>query len=606
MAPDYALVFSDGMNRILGLPKDAPVLFSEILNILSETDRPRMQGLIDRCFATGEGFALDFPAITVDGRAIHTHIVAEAECNRYGHVVAINGGLQDVTNIKKTEAESQKISARLYSTLESITDSLLVIDTDWRLTYMNPAAERILQRTRQELEGRYIWDEFETVPGFPVRTLCERAAETGQTQSADIYYEPLDIWTSVRAYPSADGISFYFQDISKQRVLEEKLQRAQRLEAVGHLTGGVAHDFNNLLTVIIGNVEVVIDSLPDGSHLQKPALAALEAAERGTEMTSQLLAFSRKQVLKPQPVNLGDLIESTTSMLNRLLGEHIEVQLLKAPDLWTTEVDPTQFGNAIINLCVNARDAMPDGGQLLIETTNFIVEEAPDPMGEEGEEITPGDYVMVSVSDTGSGMSPEVVKKAFEPFYTTKSVGKGSGLGLSMAYGLVKQSGGHIRIYSEVGIGTSIKIYLPRVSMGSVDHRREQPMTPDIVGGTESILVVEDDDMVRQYVIAQLNSMGYTIKTAANGKEALDLLRQGGEFDLLFTDVVLPGGLNGRQLADQATAMRPNIKVLFTSGYTQDTMIHHGRLDAGVTLLSKPYRRSDLAAKIRYVLDAAS
>lgn len=606
MSPDYTLTFSDGMHKILGLPLDAPIIFGELLHVYDEANRQKVQEGIETCLTTGEGFALDLPAVAVDGRPIYLHVVAEAARNANGKIIGINGALQDVSDIKKAEAEAQDFASQLFSTLESITDSLLTLDETWHITYMNPAAERVLHRSKADLEGKHIWSEFESHPGQPIRTLCEKAVATGETQSAEIYYAPLGIWMAVRLYPSANGLSLYFQDISEKRALEEKLQQAQRLEAVGHLTGGVAHDFNNLLTVIMGNMELVIDKLPDASPLLQPIQTALQAADRGAEMTNHLLAFSRKQALKPKPVNLGDLMGDVAAILHRLLGEHITIKFLKSPDLWTAEIDPAQFENAIINLSVNARDAMPEGGQLLIETTNFIMEDTSYPLDGGDESIAVGDYVMVSVSDTGSGMPPEVVEKAFEPFYTTKDVGKGSGLGLSMVYGLVKQSGGHIRIYSEVGVGTSVKIYLPRVRTGPVDLASMQPSTVKIVGGNETILVVEDDDMVRQYVVSQLSSMGYTIKTAANAKAALDLLAQGAECDLLFTDVVLPGGLNGRQLADEAALMRPGLKILFTSGYTEDSMIHHGRLDAGVTLLSKPYRRSILAAKVREILDEAS
>lgn len=388
-------------------------------------------------------------------------------------------------------------------------------------------------------------------------------------------------------------------DISDSVEMDERLRQAQKLEAVGQLTGGVAHDFNNLLTVILGNAELLTEQLTDQQQLRMLAEMTATAAERGAELTNRLLAFSRRQPLDPQNVNINKLIQSMDSLLRRTLPESIDIETVYAGGLWLSEVDPGQLEGALLNLAINARDAMPDGGKLTIETGNALLDQA---YADGHDEVVAGQYVMVTVSDTGTGMTPEIVSKAFEPFFTTKQIGKGSGLGLSMVFGFAKQSGGHVKIYSEVNEGSTVKLYLPRAvstDTGVYDGHLALP----IEGGRENILLVEDDPLVREHVTGQLKALGYRVHTAVNADEAHDMLKLMSNIDLLFTDIVMPGSMNGRQLADLALAMRPGIKVLFTSGYTENAIVHHGRLDRGVHLLNKPYRRQELAAKVRKVLD---
>jgi PAS domain S-box-containing protein len=390
------------------------------------------------------------------------------------------------------------------------------------------------------------------------------------------------------------------RDVTNQIDAEMRLRQAQRLEALGQLTGGVAHDFNNLLTVILGNAEFLADELEGNTDLRGLALSIQHAAERGAGLNNRLLAFARRQALEPKVTEVNMLIGGMDPLLRRTLGEHIEIETVRGGGLWRALVDPAQLEAALLNLCINARDAMPQGGRLTIETANTHLDRA---YAAHHDEVVAGQYVMIAVTDTGSGMTPEVIARAFEPFFTTKDVGKGSGLGLSMVYGFAKQSGGHIKIYSELGQGTVVKLYLPR----TLQPQHEVP-TPSIAharGGTECILLVEDDDLVRDHVSDQLRTFGYRVVAVANGPEALEALRQIADFDLLFTDVVMPRGLNGRQLAAQARLLRPSLPVLFTSGYTENAIIHHGRLDPGVHLLPKPYRREELGQKVREVLDEA-
>ncbi|ODN67462.1 Blue-light-activated protein [Methylophaga muralis] len=388
-------------------------------------------------------------------------------------------------------------------------------------------------------------------------------------------------------------------DISERLEIEEKLRQSQRLEAVGQLTGGVAHDFNNLLTVIVGNAEIITESLPADSNLRGLSQMVQEAANRGADLIGSLLAFARRQPLDPKNIDANQLLKNFQSLLSRSLGEAIQLEMALEPDIWLAQVDPGQLENALLNLALNAKDAMPSGGRLLIETLNVLLSE--DYAAQH--DVTAGDYIVIGVSDTGIGIAPENLDKVFEPFYTTKSKDKGTGLGLAMVYGFARQSLGHINIYSERGQGTTIRLYLPRspVEISTADNPPALPIQPKT--GKEHILVVEDDDLVRSYVISQLEFIGYQVISASNGQEAMEIIQSDAHIDLLFTDVVMPGGISGRDLSDKAQRIRPQLKVLFTSGYTENSIVHHGRLDPGVMLLSKPYSRDELSTKIRQALD---
>ncbi|MBT9528007.1 MAG: response regulator [Rhizobacter sp.] len=394
---------------------------------------------------------------------------------------------------------------------------------------------------------------------------------------------------------AATSLTRQHDDITK---LNARLQQSQRLEAVGQLTGGVAHDFNNLLTVVMGNAELLAEQSEDRPQQRMLAEMIVQAAQRGAALTQQLLAFARKQALSPKALDVNQLIAGMDSMLRRTLGEHIEIELIRAAGLWPAMVDQGQLENALLNLCLNARDAMLGGGRLTIETANTVLDQA---YADSRLDVKPGQYVMLAVSDTGGGIAPEHLEQVFQPFFTTKEKGKGTGLGLAMVYGFVKQSTGHINIYSEQSHGTVVKLYLPRALGAS-------PAAPQPVdrvmpaGGKETVLVVEDDELVRRYACQQLRSMGYRVIEVNNGADALALIEQHPDIDLLFTDVVMPGGMNGRALADAARKHRPELRVLYTSGYTENAIVHHGRLDPGVQLLAKPYRLVDLARAIRSAL----
>ncbi|WP_027546792.1 PAS domain S-box protein [Bradyrhizobium sp. WSM2254] len=403
---------------------------------------------------------------------------------------------------------------------------------------------------------------------------------------------------SVTALKRREGILFnvFYRDLTDKIASEERIRHAEKMEAVGQLTGGVAHDFNNILTVITGTIEILSDAVA-----KEPELAAItrmidEAAGRGAELTQHLLAFARKQPLQPREIDINSLIVDTAKLLRPTLGEQIQIESVFEEESCVAIVDPNQLTTAILNLALNARDAMPGGGKLIVETGAAYLDEVYASVND----VRPGHYVLIAVSDTGTGIPSNMLARVFDPFFTSKGPGKGTGLGLSMVYGFIKQSAGHIKIYSEEGHGTTIKMYLPPGKTATAVGDGVIPAT--IEGGHETILVVEDDRLVRDYVLAQLHALGYVTLQAANAAEALAIVAAGEPFDLVFTDVIMPGKMNGRQLADELMKTRPDLKVVYTSGYTENAIIHHGRLDSGVLLLAKPYRKSDLARIIRKAL----
>ena len=393
-----------------------------------------------------------------------------------------------------------------------------------------------------------------------------------------------------------------------RRKAEDLLRQSQKMEAVGQLTGGVAHDFNNLLTVIMGGLDVIgrelakLGDIPSAARIGRARDLALQGTQRAAILTNRLLAFSRQQALDPRPLDANRLVADTAELLRRTLGEAIALETVLAGGLWLAFADQNQLETAILNLAVNARDAMPQGGKMTIETANTYLDEA---YAEAvAEPLEPGQYVLIAVADTGSGMDRSALERAFEPFFTTKAAGRGTGLGLSQVYGFVRQSSGHVRIYSEPGHGTTVKLYLPR-HQGADEHvpAAERAAAAARAIGRETILVVEDDEALRVFAVEALGELGYRVLHASDAQVALAILDGEPGIDLLFTDVVMPGGMNGRQLADEAAKRRPALKVLFTTGYTRNAIIHHGRLDPGVNLIGKPYTFEELGVRVRTLLD---
>jgi signal transduction histidine kinase len=533
-----------------------------------------------------------------------------------GEIGLLAQAFQEMAEDVTEKSNALQRNAEIFDTImTSMSDAVLLVDQNTRVVFASPAA-KVMLPSRGERgwdkwgEGYKLYDSTGITP-IPVDQLpILRAARGEVLNNLEVAFQGSDSdrlqhhIVSARPIMGSDGQAggavMVVRDITSNKETERQLGQSQKMDAIGQLTGGVAHDFNNILTVIIGTIEILAHGVSDRPQLAAIANMIDEAATRGADLTNQLLAFARKQPLQPRATDVNALIVDTARLLRPTLGEQIEIEAMLPDDAWRAMIDPVRLSTAIINLAVNARDAMPEGGKLTLETGNVELDEA---YAQAHGDVTPGPYVMIAVSDTGCGIPVGMRDRVFEPFFTTKEVGKGTGLGLSMVYGFVKQSRGHIKIYSEEGHGTSIKLYLPRLE-DAVTAAAGPVEAPAPTGGQERILVVEDDGMVRNYVIAQLSSLGYQTLSAANATEALALLDKGEAFELLFTDVIMPGGLNGRQLADEVLRRRPSVKVLFTSGYTEKAIVHHGRLDQGVALLNKPYRKADLARKIREVLTA--
>ncbi|MCC8951103.1 response regulator, partial [Bradyrhizobium sp. Arg62] len=507
--------------------------------------------------------------------------------------------------------ELRRSTSVMETTFRTMAEAVLVIDSAGTVLLSNPAAEKMLRykpgMTVRQL--RAMSNVFQSDGVTPMQADDMPSARTLRGEEFDgleFVAKPVrgapEIHLVVSGRPLRDGddtvtgAALIYHDITASRETEHKLQQAQKLDAIGKLTGGVAHDFNNMLTVITGTTETLVDSLRAQPQLAKTAELIDRAAERCRELIQHLLAFARRQPLEPRTVDINGTVVDIAKLLRPTLGEQIEISSVLAPDVASVHIDPSQLANSLLNMAINARDAMPNGGKLLFETSNIVLDDA---YAAVNPDITPGRYVLLAVSDTGTGMSHAVQDKVFEPFFTTKEVGKGSGLGMSMVYGFVKQSGGHIKIYSEEGHGTTIKLYLPP-ARGQVEV--EAPPPEPVRRGSEVILVVEDDQLVRNYVVTQLGALGYKTIAVPDARAALALVDKGEKFDLLFTDVIMPGGMNGRQLADEVQKRRPGIKVLYTSGYTENAIVHHGRLDEGVLLLAKPYRKAQLASMLQQAL----
>jgi signal transduction histidine kinase/DNA-binding response OmpR family regulator len=501
------------------------------------------------------------------------------------------------TRLGQTEAARGRQANMLQATLDSIRKGIVVFEADGRLAAFNPNFFRLSGFPASLAQAGTPLARFRAFEAERAAKLLEPDFVGGnaeETRHLSLGGRSLDVYSA--PVPN-DGFLVVVEDVTVRVRAEEAARQAQKMEAIGHLTGGVAHDFNNLLQVISANLDLAASDAATNPRLMARLRNAEAAVERGSRLTAQLLAFARRQALDPRAINPGRLVLEMTDMLRRALGERIEVEASVAGGLWNTFADPNQVQNAILTLAINGRDAMPDGGKLTIEVSNAFLD---DDYAAQHAEVAAGQYVLIAVTDTGTGMAPDVVARAFEPFFTTKGEGQGTGLGLSQVYGFVKQSGGHVKIYSEVGDGTTVKLYLPRTRRTQETSALQTEAA--LVGGDETILVVEDDEDVRSAVRDMLMELGYTVLEADSAQGALDVLRGSTGVDLLFSDVVMPGEIHTREMARIAREINPVIKILFTSGYTQNAIVHNGRLDEDVFLLSKPYRKHDLARKLRSLL----
>ena len=560
-------------------------------------------------------------AIAIDNARLHHKAQREiaARTVAEGELRQLNATLeqrieQRTEQIRAAFRELEQSERRFGLLVQGVTDyAMCMLDAKGIVTNWNAGAERIKGYSAREIVGRHFscfYTEPDREAGMPDRTL-EVAVSAGRSEAEGwrVRKDGTQFWANIVVDAIHDdhgrliGFAKVTRDLTEKRAVEDQLRQAQKMEAVGQLTGGIAHDFNNLLTVINGNIELAERGLNNGGDPAKVLRSisnARQGAERAASLTQRLLAFSRRQPLSPKPLHLDRVVEGLSDLLKRALGELIQLETISGPNLWPVEADPNQIESALLNLAVNARDAMADGGTLTIETGNAHLDSG---YAAACGDVTPGNYVMVAVSDTGTGMAPLVLSRVFEPFFTTKEIGRGTGLGLSQVYGFVKQSGGHVEVLSEQGRGTTVKIYLPRFTGEMEGAQESRDGAHDLSASGETILVVEDDEAVRAYSVEILQELGYRALEAADGHAALRLIEgDGPAIDLLFTDVVMPG-MSGKELSERMRALKPDIKILYTSGYTRDGFLRDGKLDPDVALLPKPFTPQHLASRLRAILD---
>lgn len=589
---------------------------TSMVELIHPDDRKLVDDAVKKAVKTGKLFQVEYRIKHADGSERWVWEQGKIVEGDKTHELLLDGYITDITDLKLADLALKQSEQRFQLLSKATNDAIWDWDLKTNNLWWNESFEDIYGFLRDEV-----------TPTIESWTSCIHPDDRERVlESIDEFIandEDRNVWSGQYRFLRADGSHAHvidraflirdeqgqairmvggMNDITERLELEERLRQSQRLESIGQLTGGVAHDFNNLLTVMQGNAEMIADRVQGDEMLSMMADMIVSASYRGSELTQSLLAFARKQPLNPKSTDINRLVQKIKPLLFRTLGDEIEVHLDLATTLDLAMVDPGLLENAILNLAINSRDAMKDGGCLTIETANTEIDE----QYALEHDTTPGEYVQITVSDSGCGIAANNLHHVFEPFFTTKSKSEGTGLGLAMVYGFVKQSGGHISIYSELGVGTTLKLFFP-VSQDVAEQNQDTDIEYDVaaLSGNETILLVEDDEMVRQYAREQLLMLGYHVIHASNGQQALEILKSNPAISLLFTDVVMPG-MSGKELADKALAYHPNLRVLFTSGYTQDAIVHQGRLDPGVLLLSKPYRPIELARKIRLAIEGSA
>jgi PAS domain S-box-containing protein len=603
-----ALEWSDEMYRIFGVAPDKMESNRDgMMAMVHPEDRPRLAALMRESVAQRSSFRGELRIIRRSGEERHCLMEGHCRVGGSGEVVALFGVCQDITEHARAEIAARESTARYEQLVETSPDGIIV-HADDTIVFANRTAQQMVGAERAgDLVGKPVLEIFQPDPadtkGRRIAALTAPHAYLPPVEQKllrrDGTVRDVEVSVSTFQYQGRPAIQEILRDVTERNSMERQLQHAQRMEAVGQLTGGMAHDFNNILAVIIGTLDALEDELAERPETEELAKEALGAALHGAALTKQLLAFSRRQRLHSEVIDLNRLVGSTTVLLRRTLGESIAIATVLADGLWPAEADPSQVESALVNLAINARDAMPQGGRLTIETANKSLDAQ---YAAQNAEVTAGDYVMLAVSDTGTGIAAEVLSRVFDPFFTTKAEGKGSGLGLSMVYGFAKQSGGHVKIYSEEGHGTTVRIYLPKAGRAS-DAADDWQRLDDrhLHGHGETVLVVEDNDRVRAVVVRQLASLGYRVLQAENAAAALTVLER-QPVDLLFSDIVMPGELSAEDLARKGKALHPKLGILFTSGFAEAAVQHGSSLAFPAEILSKPYRKQDLARKLREVL----
>ncbi|MGZ5866425.1 MAG: PAS domain S-box protein [Xanthobacteraceae bacterium] len=556
-----------------------------------------------------------------DGTRFWASVVIDAIHDDDGTLIGFAKITRDHTERQEAQLTLLESERRYRRLVEAVVDyAIFQLDVNGTIATWNVGAQRIKGYLADEIIGEHFsrfYTEEDRAAGVPKRALATAAREGRyEAEGLRVRKDGSAFWASVIIDPIYDdggelvGFAKVTRDISERhkaqqalRETQEQLAVSQKMEAVGQLSGGIAHDFNNLMMIVLGNLETAqrhAKQLASGGNLQRALNNAMRGAQRAAALTSRLLAFSRRQPLNPKPLDVNKFVNGAVEFLQRSLGERIEIEAVGNAGLWHIDIDANHLESALVNLAINARDSMPDGGKLTIEATNVYADED---YTRVNPEVEGGQYVLMSVTDTGTGMSRETIQRAFEPFFTTKEAGHGTGLGLSQVYGFVKQSGGHIKIYSEVGQGTSVHMYFPRLAGRDVeqDEANDDPIAEG--EANESILIVEDDSDLRSYLAEILRGLNYRVIVTVNAQSALTLLLQDDRrVDLMLTDIVMPG-INGRELGRRAQELRPNLPILYMTGYSRNAVVHQGRLDEGVDLLQKPVTQAQLAARIREMLD---
>lgn len=586
-----------------------PDTFASFQNALHPDDRSLVMGKIRAHLENQAKLDVRCRMNTREGVTVWCRLRGEAARDAAGRPLRLSGSISDISAQLEAE-EALNRSQNFYGTiLDSLPLFIAYVDRDERIVYANRSFQEFFAVPLASSRGRVINDVIgdrrygaigphvrEALLGKSTEGQGRFRAHSGRVLDLDALFLP-----HYDEFGELQGCIVAARDMTDKRQLEAELRQSQKMEAVGRLTGGVAHDFNNLLSVIVGNMQLLARSLRESPRLLRQAETALSAAMRGAALTRRLLAFARQQVLEPKVVDLNGMIGGMYELLRRTLSGDIELEQRLEPELWLTRADPGQLENSVLNLVINARDAMPNGGAITITTRNATVGPQRNP-GEDG--VEPGDYAVLEVKDTGSGMSAQVLKRVYEPFFTTKDVGKGSGLGLSMVYGFVKQSGGHITITSAPNQGTTVHMYFPRVHASLARAAIDASGPQELPTGNELILVVEDNAEVRRTAVDILGTLGYRVLEAANGHQALEQFMQHPEIALVFSDVMLPGGLLGSQLVSKLQERRPDLRILMTSGFSESGIMNRGVLDGTIELLQKPYKVEELARRVRAALDA--
>ena len=587
------------------------------------TNEDRSAGVPERALQTARDtgrFHAEGWRVRKDGSRFWASVVIDAIRDQKGTLVGFAKVTRDITERQFAQQQLIESESRYRKLIESVIDyAIFQLDAAGFVTTWNTGAQRIKGYDKSEIVGQHFsrfYTEEDRAAGIPQRAI-DTARQTGRYEAEGwrVRKDGSRFWASVviDAIHDDEGEFIGFAKVTRditdryhaQQELKEtqaQLAASQKMDAIGQLSGGIAHDFNNLLMIVIGNLETAQQQATKlaNATLTRALSNAMRGAQRAAALTSRLLAFSRRQALDPKPLDVNKFLAGSTEFLQRSLGEMIQIEMVGSAGLWMIEADPNHLESALVNLAINARDAMPDGGKLTIEGSNVFADED---YSRRNPEVAPGQYVVICVTDTGAGMTPEVASRVFEPFFTTKELGRGTGLGLSQVYGFVKQSGGHVKIYSEVGHGTTVKLYFPRLQGKNLEDDGDLDTTLDQSDLSETVLVVEDDADLRVYLADVLRGLKYRVITCPNAQAAIEVLKANDRhIDLLLTDIVMPEK-NGRELGHDAARLRPGLRILYMTGYSRNAVVHQGRLDEGVDLMQKPVSQLELASRVRMALD---